>query len=104
MRIGYLIALFTAILATSGCATRIPYSGRVVDRMGRPVLSATVIGSAQGPTPAEFVSIGGPVGGGGTFSLSSTTKLQKIVAVSADEEHEVTLKDPKPTGNIIVLP
>jgi hypothetical protein len=44
------------------------------------------------------------VGSGGTFSLSSTTKLQKIVAVSADEEHEVTLKDPKPTGNIIVLP
>jgi hypothetical protein len=99
-----LIALLTAIVATSSCTTRIPYSGRVVDRMARPVPTATVIGYAQGPTPIEFVSIGGPVESDGTFSLPSTTKLQKIPAVSAAEKHEVTLKDPKPTGNVIVLP
>jgi hypothetical protein len=93
-----------AAIAMAGCETPVPYTytGRVVDRHGRPVTKGAVVGWAFGPTREEFVSIGGDIASDGTFELPSTTKLDEITA-SQDGKHLVTLKHPKSTGNIIVL-
>ena len=103
----------------------IPYSGRVVDAQGRPVGDATVIGfwnagqagQARGDKPRRGTPFPGidayqllkvatevhRVESDGNFSLPTSTKLQEITAVSADGKRKVTLKNPAPTGNVIVL-
>ena len=104
MRFQTLSAWLAVTIAVAGCETRAPYvyTGRVVDRNGRPVAKGAVVGWAFGPTRDEFVSIGGDIASDGTFELPSTKKLDKITA-SRDGKHLVTLKHPKPTGNVIVL-
>ena len=93
-----------AAIVIAGCETRAPYTytGRVVDRHGRPVTKGAVVGWAFGPTRDEFVSVGGDIASDGTFELPSTTKLDEVTA-SRDGKHLVTLKHPKFTGNVIVL-
>jgi hypothetical protein len=99
---------FAVVIAIAACdETRAlyTYSGHVVDRRGRPVANATVIGRKFGPTPDEVVVIGGEiVASDGTFELPSRDKLDEIMAVSRGGKHEVTLNNPKQTGNILVLP
>jgi hypothetical protein len=106
VRFQTLSACLTALVVIVGCDTTAPYnySGRVVDRRGRAVGDATVIGHKLGPTPDEVVIVGGPVERDGTFELPSREKLDEIVAVSRGAKREVTLKNPKPTGNVLVLP
>ena len=86
-----------------GCATKHTYTGKVVDSRGRPVSKAIVLGYWHAGPSSSGVT-GGPVNSDGSFSLQASTRLQEITAVSSDEKHRVTLKNPASTGNVIVLP
>jgi hypothetical protein len=96
------------IFAFSSCKTYThspyTYTGRVVDRRGRRVSDASVIGWAFGPTRQEFSSIDGEVASDGTFELPSEYKLDEIEAVSKGAKQQVRLKHPNLTGNVLVLP
>jgi hypothetical protein len=99
-----LFACLAVLVLVTGCVTPTPYTytGRVVDRRGRPVTKGAVIGWAFGATREEFMSVASDIASDGTFELPSKEKLDEITA-SGDGEHDVTVKHPNPTGNVIVL-
>lgn len=117
-------ANLVVIVFLGACTPTIPYSGRVVDAQGRPVGDATVIGfwnagrawQTRGnktrserytPFPGidayQNLKVVTEVESDGSFGFPTSTKLQAITAVSADGKRKVTINNPAPTGNVIML-
>ncbi len=98
------LSQFILLLLLMGCAVKAPYSGQVVDALGRPVPHATVIGRRDVKGPGEeMISIGGPADSDGKFDIATSVKLQEIMASSPDGKRHGVVLDPARTGSVIVI-